>query len=436
MRIEAKYRYDAFGVPKPGVKLDIDANGFINPYGYNSEDYDMYSGLQYLRARYYEPETGRFMTNDSYLGNEMNPLTLNRYDYASNNPVMNVDPSGHRTTAGSSQWDETEEERTNSIIAEGMVLEEESGYKVPMLQMGSRGEEVRKLQQQLMDLGYYVKGGADGDFGPGTRNAVEQFQRVQGIGTDGIVGNQTTLTLRTAKSMKNKEYMASLIAKNNPGSSIQDKIKERQQAVREKECGALSYLTKPITIAYAFALTAGIVFATNPDLSRKIATSFGTVGAGAGAAKIANDTEKPITEDVVNGAAEAVHVKAPQLVEGSQWQRDVLNSFKGGEAVEKTYGEGTTLYRVGGNNGRFWSLDPPPATEYEWRVNTAIKQEFCNDGSTLYKMTVPKGSSISGLDGIVGPQGNGLYGGAHQIYIDFKAVPESWIQTSPTNFIK
>ena len=55
----------------------------------------MYSGLQYLRARYYEPETGRFMTNDSYLGNVMNPLTLNRYDYTSNNPVMNYDPSGH-----------------------------------------------------------------------------------------------------------------------------------------------------------------------------------------------------------------------------------------------------------------------------------------------------------------------------------------------------
>lgn len=45
-------------------------------------------------------------------------------------------------------------------------------------------------------------------------------------------------------------------------------------------------------------------------------------------------------------------------------------------------------------------------------------------------MTIPKGSSISGLDGIVGPQGMGLYGGAHQIYIDFKAVPKSWITTT------
>ncbi|APM39658.1 pre-toxin TG domain-containing protein [Clostridium kluyveri] len=173
--------------------------------------------------------------------------------------------------------------------------------------------------------------------------------------------------------------------------------------------------------------------------------SNGTVFAmnGAGGASEIEKLAKNITKKIVGrgkeaseGAVESVHVKASQLPEGSQWQRNVLNSFEGGNAVEKTYGEGTTLYRVGGKNGCFWSLNPPPATEYEWRVKTAIKQEFCNDGSTLYKMTVPKGSSISGLDGTVGPQGMGLYGGAHQIYIDFNAVPERWIQTSPINFIK
>ena len=63
---------------------------------------------------------------------------------------------------------------------------------------------------------------------------------------------------------------------------------------------------------------------------------------------------------------------------------------------------GTTLYRGGGKNGGFWSLAPPPATEYQWRVDTAIKQEFCNDASTLYKMTIPEGATLSGLEGKVG----------------------------------
>lgn len=97
----------------------------------------------------------------------------------------------------------------------------------------------------------------------------------------------------------------------------------------------------------------------------------------------------------------------------------------------KTYREGTTLYRIGDKNGGFWSKTPPPATEIEWRINTAIKQEWSNNASKLHKMTIPKGSAITGLDGTVGSQGMGLYGGAHQIYIDFKSVPESWIKITP-----
>ena len=124
----------------------------------------------------------------------------------------------------------------------------------------------------------------------------------------------------------------------------------------------------------------------------------------------------------------------PLLAEGSQWERNVLNSFSGGKATPVTYEGGTTLYRVGGKNGGFWSLDPPPATEYKWRVDFAIKQEFCNDASTLYKMTIPEGSSLSGLEGKIGTQGMGLYGGAHQVYIDYRAVPLDWIEILPTNW--
>lgn len=92
------------------------------------------------------------------------------------------------------------------------------------------------------------------------------------------------------------------------------------------------------------------------------------------------------------------NVGVPTLPEGSQWERNVLNSFAGGKATPTTYEGGTTLYRIGGKNGGFWSLEPPPATEYQWRVDYAIKQEFCNDASTLYKMTIPEGSSLGALE--------------------------------------
>lgn len=132
-----------------------------------------------------------------------------------------------------------------------------------------------------------------------------------------------------------------------------------------------------------------------------------------------------------SGSKTIKNVEAPILPEGSLWERNVLNSFAGGKSYLVTYEGGTTLYRVGGKNGGFWSLDPPPATEYQWRVDTAIKQEFCNDATTLYKMTIPEGATLSGLEGKVGSQGMGLYGGAHQVYIDYKAVPSDWIEITP-----
>ena len=52
-------------------------------------------GLYYLNARYYNPEDGRFMTEDSYRGEIMNPETGHLYVYCANNPVNYVDPSGH-----------------------------------------------------------------------------------------------------------------------------------------------------------------------------------------------------------------------------------------------------------------------------------------------------------------------------------------------------
>ena len=60
----------------------------------------------------------------------------------------------------------------------------------PMLRSGSEGEEVVKLQTRLRELGYYT-GEIDGQFGPGTREAVTLFQRQHGLGADGIVGQET-----------------------------------------------------------------------------------------------------------------------------------------------------------------------------------------------------------------------------------------------------
>ena len=58
------------------------------------EMYDDETGLYYLRARYYDPSVGRFISKDSVEGSITNPLSLNLYTYCVNNPIIYTDPSG------------------------------------------------------------------------------------------------------------------------------------------------------------------------------------------------------------------------------------------------------------------------------------------------------------------------------------------------------
>jgi len=85
--IETNYAYDPFGVPVVGGDVS-------NPYQFTGEAWDAEVELLYLRARYYQPEVGRFVTKDPWAGNTNQPATLNRYVYATNNPVNLSDPSG------------------------------------------------------------------------------------------------------------------------------------------------------------------------------------------------------------------------------------------------------------------------------------------------------------------------------------------------------
>jgi len=56
------------------------------------------NGLLSMRARFYSPEIKRFVSQDSYLGSAMNPLSLNRYSYAEGNPISLIDPTGFAAT--------------------------------------------------------------------------------------------------------------------------------------------------------------------------------------------------------------------------------------------------------------------------------------------------------------------------------------------------
>ena len=83
-----RYSYDAFG------QLLTSTGTTVNSFLYTGEQRDDAAGLYYLRARYYDPAIGRFLTQDPHQGSAQEPLTLNKYAYVLNNPVNMTDPLG------------------------------------------------------------------------------------------------------------------------------------------------------------------------------------------------------------------------------------------------------------------------------------------------------------------------------------------------------
>lgn len=87
---DATYQYTDFG--ETTIQGDDQAK---NEVSYTGGIYDQSTGLYYLNARYYNPEDGRFLTEDTYRGENNQPNTQHLYVYCANNPVNYVDPSGH-----------------------------------------------------------------------------------------------------------------------------------------------------------------------------------------------------------------------------------------------------------------------------------------------------------------------------------------------------
>lgn len=165
--VQNNYDYDIWGNPTLVVET---AECAIR---YAGEFYDFETGLYYLRARYYNPYIGRFLSEDSYWGEDDNPLSLNRYTYAHNDPIQYLDPTGHA-----------------------------------VLKKGAKGDGVVAVQEMLKDLGYNIgTKSPDGVFGAKTEAAIIKFQKDYGLKADGIIGNQSLSTLKTLSSIENNPYM-------------------------------------------------------------------------------------------------------------------------------------------------------------------------------------------------------------------------------------
>jgi len=83
------YTYEAFG------RVIRQTGSEQNRYLFAGEQRDSATGLDYLRARFLDVGTGRFMSSDSFSGLPHNPSTLHKFAYTGQNPINFTDPSGH-----------------------------------------------------------------------------------------------------------------------------------------------------------------------------------------------------------------------------------------------------------------------------------------------------------------------------------------------------
>jgi large repetitive protein len=90
-QVTDSYNFDAYG------QLLSRTGNANNPYLFAGQQRDFTTNLDYLRARYYAPDLGRFISTDAFPGFIERPISQHSYLYANGNPVNFTDPTGYNT---------------------------------------------------------------------------------------------------------------------------------------------------------------------------------------------------------------------------------------------------------------------------------------------------------------------------------------------------
>ena len=90
--IADRMSYDAYGIMLGGnpTNLEPPTTNLL----YSGEQFDVDLQQQYLRARWYDQNDGRFNRLDPFNGNQSDPQSLHKYPYTHGNPINATDPAG------------------------------------------------------------------------------------------------------------------------------------------------------------------------------------------------------------------------------------------------------------------------------------------------------------------------------------------------------
>ncbi len=133
------FTYDAYGLLASG-------SATATAYLYTGEQWDNDVGAYYLRARWYLPEWGRFLSRDSFEGTPNDPLSLHKFIYCAADPVNRIDPSGNEYTISG---------QTGLMGNLGTVTR----FTTSVLRTAYKAKTTLEFMQDMLELGNFLLSG-------------------------------------------------------------------------------------------------------------------------------------------------------------------------------------------------------------------------------------------------------------------------------------
>jgi hypothetical protein len=236
---------------------DVLANPLVNPTQLGADTAHPHLSQTYpaVKDMFVDPTHGRQMVNALEVGGSYAHTASGRGFYAEGHDFVEWGKAGHGRAFVNGQWSELSsrdiktvanhdhtldvnvhrqgaDERLLHVTHSGAVSHHQSGsahhhatsdqvQHAGTLREHDRGSAVRDVQTQLAQLGMHDAHGyklvPDGDFGPGTKAAVEEFQRSQNLHVDGIAGTKTFEALKHATQ---PQLAATLADATHPGNGM------------------------------------------------------------------------------------------------------------------------------------------------------------------------------------------------------------------------
>ena len=145
---QASYHLDAWGNFRfPGELDSSDSAASRNRFAFTGYLWDQETSLYYAKARFYDPEVGRFTSQDSFLGEINDPPSLHRYFYGNANPLRYIDPTGHaviKATGTTQRIDVAEDARGNPVVGAKTYVTAEEEVVV-------HSDPIKQLEQDVRD---------------------------------------------------------------------------------------------------------------------------------------------------------------------------------------------------------------------------------------------------------------------------------------------